>query len=79
MEDGHAELGLQDPGRELTLVVDCTVRALTEIWVGDRAPADALRAGEVRVDGPPHEAERLWAWLGHSLFAPTRVAARAEP
>ncbi|MFO1337570.1 MAG: helix-turn-helix domain-containing protein [Burkholderiaceae bacterium] len=78
LEDGHAELCLQDPGRELTLVVDATLRALTEVWVGDRTPAEALHSGELRVDGPPREAERLWAWLGTSLFAPTRSAARTD-
>jgi DNA-binding HxlR family transcriptional regulator len=75
MEDGHSELCLQDPGRDLTLVVESTVRALTEIWVGDRTPDDALRSGALRVDGPPREAARLWTWLGTSLFAPTRSGA----
>ena len=76
IEDGHADLCLQDPGRELTLVVESTVRALTEIWVGDRTPAEVLRTPDLRIDGAPREAERLWAWLGTSLFAPTRSAAR---
>ena len=75
LENGRADLCLQDPGRELTLVVDCTVRALTEIWVGDRTPAEALRTRDLRVDGPPRESEQLWQWLGKSLFAPTRAAA----
>lgn len=76
LEGGRADLCLQDPGRELTLVVDSTVRALTEVWIGDRTPAEALATRELRVDGPPRESERLWHWLGTSLFAPTRAAAR---
>ena len=77
MENGQADLCLQDPGRELTLVVESTVRALTEIWVGDSTPAEALRSRELRVDGPPREAERLWGWIGTSMFAPARKAVRA--
>jgi DNA-binding HxlR family transcriptional regulator len=77
VENGKVDLCLQDPGRELTLVVESTVRALTEVWVGDSTPAEALRSRELRVDGPPREAERLWAWIGTSLFAPTRKTARA--
>jgi DNA-binding HxlR family transcriptional regulator len=78
IEGGRADLCLQDPGRELTLVVKGTVRALTEVWVGDRTPAEVLRAQDLRIDGAPREAERLWAWLGTSLFAPSREAARAQ-
>lgn len=77
LEDGRADLCLQDPGRELTLVVDSTLRALTEVWVGDLTPDEALRAGGLKVDGPPREAERLWGWLGTSLFAPGRAEVRS--
>ena len=72
VEDGTADLCRDDPGRELTLVVDATVRALTEVWTGDRTPQHALRSGDIRVDGPRRDAEDLWRWLGTSAFAPTR-------
>lgn len=68
LEGGAADLCLQAPRRDLTLVVDSTVRALTEIWVGDRTSAGALQSRELRVDGPPREAARLWAWLGTCVF-----------
>jgi DNA-binding HxlR family transcriptional regulator len=70
--DGEADLCRDDPGRDLTLVVDATVRALTEVWTGDRAPEHALQAREVRVEGAPGHVARLWTWLGASAFAPTR-------
>jgi len=34
VEDGVADLCRDDPGRELTLVVQASVRALTEVWAG---------------------------------------------
>jgi DNA-binding HxlR family transcriptional regulator len=74
VEDGVADLCRDDPGRELTLVVDATVRALTEIWAGDRTPEQALQARDVRVDGPRRDAQDLWRWLGSSAFAATRRA-----
>ena len=77
VEDGVADLCRDDPGRELTLVVDATVRALTEIWSGDRTPQQALQSGEIRVDGARRDAQDLWRWLGTSAFAPTRRAAHA--
>jgi DNA-binding HxlR family transcriptional regulator len=77
LEAGRADLCLQDPGRELTLVVDSTLRALTEVWVGDSSPGQALRSGDLKVEGPPREAERLWSWLGTSPFAASRAEARS--
>jgi DNA-binding HxlR family transcriptional regulator len=72
VEDGAADLCRDDPGRELTLVVDATVRALTEVWTGDRTPDEAIAAGVLRIDGASRDAARLWRWLGASAFAPTR-------
>lgn len=74
VEDGVVDLCRDDPGRELTLVVDATVRALTEIWSGDRTPQQALQSRDVRVDGATRDAQDLWRWLGASSFASTRRA-----
>lgn len=76
VEQGAADLCRDDPGRDVTLVVEADVRALTEVWGGERTPAEVTAAGELRVLGPPRDAQRLWAWLGASAFAPTRAAAR---
>ena len=76
VENGVADLCRDDPGRELTLVVDTTVRALTEVWSGDRTPQEALQSRELRVEGGERDAKNLWQWLGTSAFADTRRAAR---
>jgi DNA-binding HxlR family transcriptional regulator len=75
VEDGVADLCRDDPGRELTLVVDSTVRALTEVWTGDRTPPEVLKSRELCVNGPTQDAKDLWRWLGTSAFAGTRRAA----
>lgn len=77
IESGVADLCRDDPGRELTLVVDSTVRALTEVWTGDRSPQEVLRSRDLHVHGAHHEAQNLWRWLGTSAFADTRRRARA--
>jgi len=76
VEQGVADLCRDDPGRELTLVVDSSVRALTEVWAGDRTPQEVLQSRELRVDGAALDAQSLWRWLGTSAFAGTRSAAR---
>lgn len=82
VEQGVSDLCRDDPGRELTLVVDCTVRSLTEVWTGDRTPGDVIGTQELRVEGAARDAKQLWQWLGSSAFAPTRrgvIASRGAP
>jgi DNA-binding HxlR family transcriptional regulator len=74
VEDGEADLCRDDPGHELTLIVDSTVRSLTEIWTGDTDPGKELAAGRLRVDGRDRDVRNLWLWLGRSVFAPSRAA-----
>ncbi|WP_079204640.1 helix-turn-helix domain-containing protein [Pseudomonas sp. CC6-YY-74] len=79
VEQGMADLCRDDPGREPTLVVDATVRALTEVWSGERSPQEVLQARELQVLGAPGDAQNLWCWLGTSAFATTRSNARHAP
>ena len=69
---GEVNLCREDPGREVTLIVESTVRALTEVWTGDRQAGDATRAHAVRVVGAHRDRLALWRWLGRSGFAETR-------
>jgi putative sterol carrier protein len=75
VEDGVADLCRDDPGRELTLVVSTTVRALTEVWMGHQTPQEALQSGQITVTGAKRDAQNLWRWLGTSIFADTRRVA----
>ena len=72
VEDGAADLCRDDPGRAPTLVVEGSLRALTEIWCGDLSPGEALASRQVRIEGGARDAARLWKWLGTSAFAPSR-------
>jgi hypothetical protein len=78
VENGVADLCRDDPGRELTLVIDATVRALTEVWMGHRTPQEVIKSGELRVDGAERDAKNLWRWLGASAFAESRRAAQSN-
>ncbi len=71
-KDGDIDLCRDDPGHEVTIIVDATVRGLTEIWSGDRTPEEVMRAREVRVLGNSHDARNLWRWIGVSTFASSR-------
>jgi len=58
-----------DPGFDVTATVRTSLRAMTEIWRGDRAWGDALRAGRVEVEAPREVARAVPGWIGQSLLA----------
>ena len=76
VENGTPDLCRDDPGHEITVEVESTVRALTGIWTGDSDPEREIAAGELKVLGAGSRGRQLWRWLGRSMFAPTRIAAR---
>ncbi|WP_332744563.1 winged helix-turn-helix transcriptional regulator [Hydrogenophaga sp.] len=76
VEHHEADLCRDDPGHDVSVLVESTVRALTEIWTGDGDPAQKIRAGDLTVQGAGRNGQRLWRWLGRSMFAPTRMAQR---
>jgi DNA-binding HxlR family transcriptional regulator len=77
VENRVTDLCRDDPGHEVTVLVESTVRALTEVWTGDSDPETEIRAGALSVQGAGRNGQQLWRWLGRSIFATTRMAARA--
>jgi len=77
VENDAADLCRDDPGHEPDVIVEATVRALTEIWTGDSDPQTEISAGRLAVTGGGRGGAALWRWLGRSMFAPSRRAAPA--
>lgn len=59
------DLCLVDPGKEVHLRVEAELRAITQVWMGDRTMADAVDAGQIALLGPPQLVARFVPWLGH--------------
>lgn len=78
VENRTADLCRDDPGHEISVIVESTVRALTEVWTGDSDPEKVILAGQLSVLGAGRRGQTLWRWLGRSMFAPTRIAMRAH-
>jgi DNA-binding HxlR family transcriptional regulator len=76
VENRTADLCRDDPGDDVTVLVESTVRALTEVWTGDSDPEKEIRAGKLLVQGAGRGGQDLWRWLGRSMFATTRLKAR---
>ncbi len=69
LEPGDIDVCNKNPGFPVDLTVETTLHLMTEIWQGDRVLADALRAGDLRIEGPPDLTRRFPSWLKLSIFA----------
>jgi hypothetical protein len=67
--EGRTDLCLKDPGYEVDVIVRCSVRALTAVWMRECSLQQARRDGAIEVMGPRELLQRLSAWLGGSLIA----------
>lgn len=66
-----------DPGHEVAVQVQSTLRCLTGIWLGSMTWAAAVKSGELRVRGPEAMRRALPGWFTLNGFAsvPRPVAA----
>ena len=64
-----SEVCIKDPGKDIDVYFNCAVQTLTDIWMGDRTYRDALKTGDLRMDGDPSLTRNVTAWLKPALFA----------
>ena len=79
----EVDLCLKDPGFLVDIVVSADLRTLIRVWMGDVRLAETVRAGLIRLDGPPSLVRAFPTWLTLSTFAGVErvaaaVAARPE-
>jgi DNA-binding HxlR family transcriptional regulator len=79
----RVELCLKNPGRDVGVYITCSVRTMHDVWVGDRAYKDAIKTGDMIIEGEPALTRSLATWLRPSIFAaaprapvPERVGVR---
>ena len=65
-----------DPGFTTGLQVRTSLRSMIGIWMGDRSWGDAIRSGDLVVDGPEDLRRALPGWFTLSTFA---AVPRVEP
>lgn len=59
---------LVDPGREVDVWVNTSVRTMHDVWMGDRSYRDAIDADELIIEGDPALTRRISTWLKPSVF-----------
>ena len=68
------DLCLKDPGKDVDVYLTCTVRTLHDVWMGDRTYRDAIRSGDLYVQGEPALTRNINAWLRPSIFSQSERA-----
>lgn len=74
--DGAVDLCNSDPGHPLDLLVRCSLRTMTAIWMGLTTITKEAESGQLQVEGDPGLRRSMQRWLGLSAFAqvPRRAA-----
>ena len=75
VQEGDVELCLEDPGHEVDLTIRTSLRAMTQIWMGDYSLSQARVKGLVNLIGTTRWVRCVANWLGPSPFAHVRPAA----
>lgn len=69
LHPSEVDLCLTNPGREITLRVTTTPKAMAAIWLGEESWTAAVRRGDLVIEGASHHARALPTWLLRSIFA----------
>lgn len=71
VEDGKADLCNFDPGYDVDLFVEGSLRSMTAIWMGLATIGEETHVGRLKLDGDRALARNMQDWLGLSVFAKT--------
>ena len=69
VEGDKKEICLTDPGRDVNVYFDCSVRTMAEVWMGDRTYREAMQSGDLSVQGDVALTRNIKSWLRPSVFA----------
>ena len=69
-ESGTVDLCYRDPGFDVDLFVEVSLRVLTQIWLGHVQIDQAVRDGRLRLDGSRDDIRAFRSWFVLNMFAP---------
>jgi len=68
--DSHGvQVCITPPARDVDVYFTTTVRTMHDVWMGDRTYRDAVRSGDLIVEGVPALTRNVSSWLRPSVFA----------
>jgi hypothetical protein len=89
LEKSEVDVCYIDPGYEVTVELEASLKTVTKVWMYWQGFSAALRCGDLQIDGPREFTKNATVWLGLSSLAgvkkqptdrrvmrPTAIAAR---
>lgn len=68
VDNGVVDLCTENPGKEVDLYINSSVRTLVEVWEGDVDIRKALRTGAIKAHGLRHLIRTMPDWFGVCLY-----------
>ncbi len=65
-EKGAIDLCLNDQGFDVDIMIKCSLKAMTEVWVCQKRFRDAVKNGDIKVTGDAKLINKLQDWLRSS-------------
>ena len=68
-EKGEIDLCLNDQGFDVDIMIKCSLKAMTEVWVCQKRFRDAVKNGDIEVMGDSKLVNKLQDWLRSSSLS----------
>ncbi|MEQ9316346.1 MAG: winged helix-turn-helix transcriptional regulator [Henriciella sp.] len=68
VQGNQVDLCLRDPGRDVTVYFTSKLRTMCDVWMGDRTYREAIKSGDLLVEGEPALTRNVREWLRPSIF-----------
>lgn len=79
VKNQNVDLCITDPGKNVDVFFNCSIRTMYEVWMGDRSFKDVTNSGDMVVQGEPALLRNITSWLRPGVFANSpRVPVAAE-
>jgi hypothetical protein len=70
----EVDICLKDPGHDVDLLIQTTLKTMTQVWMGDLSVTRARREGLLRVTGNSVLNRSMASWIGCSSLATVKPA-----
>ncbi len=74
VDDGHVDVCVKDPGRDVDIFFKTTVRTMTDVWLGHQTYKSAIKKGALDIVGPSGLVRSVSSWLRCGDYADVSTA-----
>ena len=71
VDDDKVDVCVKNPGREVDVYFESTLATMTDVWLGHRSYASALKSRELKITGPTALTRTVRSWLRCTEFERT--------